>query len=216
MKTTANRKLVWRLVGAVALAFAASLVLTWILHEKMSKREMYQLFDNVFADVAVDIRERVDGKMLRQAMAVRDQVYEMRQEPWWDDPDESSRRLRELADELRVDEICIADAKGLLTHSARREEVGALDFCTAEGQAREFARLLTDKYEVTQPLLPNSLRGEMVKYVGVWMPEGGFVQVGGRETTVRNLARTAVTGLTHGWHVRVDDGGIYITTGNGT
>ena len=216
MKTTANRKLVWRLVGAVALAFAASLVLTWILHEKMSKREMYHLFDNVFADVAVDIRERVDGKMLRQAMAVRDQVYEMRQEPWWNDPDESSRRLRELADELRVDEICIADAKGMLTHSARREEVGALDFCKAEGQAREFARLLTDKYEVTQPLLPNSLRGEMVKYVGVWMPEGGFVQVGGRETTVRNLARTAVTGLTHGWHVSGDDGGIYITTGNGT
>ena len=216
MKPTAQRKLVWRLAGAVAIAFAASMALTWALHERMAKREMHRLFDNVFADVAVDIRERVDARMLRQAMVVRDRTYAMREEAWWSDPDESSRRLRALADELGVDEICIADAKGLLTHSARREEVGALDFSTAEGQAREFAALLADKYEVTQPLLPNTLRGERVKYVGVWLPEGGFVQVGGREKAVRNLARTAVTGLTHGWHVSGDDGGIFITTDNGT
>jgi serine phosphatase RsbU (regulator of sigma subunit)/anti-sigma regulatory factor (Ser/Thr protein kinase) len=216
MKTISNRKLVWRLVGAVAIAFAASMVLTWVLHEKMTKREMQRIFDNVFSDVAVDIRERVDAKMLRQAMVLRDSYYEMREEPWWNDPDESSRRLRELADELQVDEICIANADGLLTHSARREEVGALDFSKADGQAKEFASLLTDKFEVTQPLLPNTLRGDLVKYVGVWLPDGGFVQVGGRPQSVRNLSRTAVTGLTHGWHVSGDNGGIFITTVNGT
>lgn len=216
MKAGAQRKLVRRLVGAVLLAFAASMVLTWMLHERMTRREMWRLFDNVFDDVAVDIRERVDERMLRQAMALRDKYYEMREEVWWNDPDESSRRLRALARELGVDEICVADANGLLTHSARREEVGALDFTKADGQAKEFAALLKDKFELTQPLLPNSLRGEMVKYVGVWLPDGGFVQVGGREQSVRNLARTAVTGLTHGWHVSGSDGGIYITTGNGT
>ena len=216
MKTTANRKLVLHLFGAVAIAFVASMVLTWLLHEKMTKREMQRIFDNVFNDVAVDIRERVDGKMLRQAMALRDRYYEMREEPWWNDPDESCRRLRNVADELRVDEICIANSDGMLTHSARREEVGAIDFTKAEGQAREFASLLDDKSEVTQPLLPNSLRGDMVKYVGVWLPDGGFVQVGARPQSVRNLARTALTGLTHGWHVSGDNGGIFITTLNGT
>ena len=216
MKNAAQRKLAWRLVGAVAVSFVASLMFTWIFHENLTEREMHRLFDNVFHDVEVDIRERVDARMLRQAMFVRDRYYEMRGEAWWNDPDESSRRLRELANELHVDEICIADDNGILTHSARREEVGALDFCHTEGQAREFAALLTDKAELTQPLLPNSLRGEMVKYVGVWLPDGGFVQVGGREKTVSNLARTAVTGLTHGWHVSGDDGGIFITTGNGT
>ena len=216
MKGTSNHRLVWRLMGAVAIAFVASMVLTWILHEKMTKREMQRIFDNVFNDVAVDIRERVDEKMLRQAMALRDRYYEMREEQWWSDPDESSRRLRALAHELRVDEICIVNADGLLTHSARREEVGALDFTKAEGQAKEFASLLTEKSEVTQPLLPNSLRGDMVKYVGVWLPDGGFVQVGCQPQSVRNLARTAVTGLTHGWHVSGDNGGIFITTDNGT
>ena len=161
---TAQRKLAWRLVGAVALAFVASLVLTWMLHEQLTWRDTKHLIDNVFSDVAVDIRERVDARMFRQAMVVRDKVYEMQEQPWWNDPDESSRRLLELAGELGVDEICIADAKGLLTHGARREQVGAIDFTRAEGQAREFAALLHDKYELSQTLLPDSLRGETGSY----------------------------------------------------
>ncbi len=216
MKPMAQRRLAWRLVGAVVIAFVASMALTWLLHARMTQGEMNHIVDDLFDDVAVDIRERVDSRMLRLASMVRDHVYEMREQEWWDDPDESSRRLRALADELGVDEICVVDARGMLTHSARREEVMALDFTKAEGQAREFVSLLHDKYELAQPLLPNSLRGEKVKYVGVWIPDGGFVQVGGREQAVRNLARTAVTGLTHGWHVSGDEGGIYITTGNGT
>ena len=216
MKTDGRRRLAWRLVGAVATAFAASMVLTWMLHERMSQSEMRRLVGNVFEDVAVHIRERVDGRMLRLAAAVRDRVLEMREEAWWGDPDESSRRLLELAGELGVDEICIADAKGLLTHSAHREQVGAIDFTKAEGQAREFEALLHDKYELAQTLLPDTLRGEVVKYVGLWIPDGGFVQVGARDRTIRNLARTAVTGLTHGWHVSGSNGGIFITTGNGT
>ena len=149
-------------------------------------------------------------------MVVRDKLYEMREEDWWNNPDESSRHLHDLADELGVDEICIVNDKGLLTHSARREEVGALDFTKAEGQAKEFAELLDDKCEITQTLLPSSIHGEMVKYVGVWVPDGGFVQVGAFAETLRNLARTAVTGLTNDWHVTGGDGGIYITNGNGT
>ena len=124
VKGTAQRRLVRRLVGSVAIAFAASLALTWTLHEKMTSREVSRLFDNVFADVAVDIRERVDARMLRRAVEVRDKVYEMREEAWWNDAEESSRRLRALADELGVDEICVADAEGNLSHSARRDEVG--------------------------------------------------------------------------------------------
>ena len=213
---TAQKKLVWRLVGAVAIAFVASLALTWVLHEQLTRRDTRRLLEDAFNDVAVDIRERVDSRMLRQAMLVRDKYYEMREEAWWEDPGESSRRLRELAEELGVDEICFSDANGILSHSARRDEVGALDFRKDSGQAGEFAALLDEKSEVTQPLLPNSLRGEMVKYVGVWIPDGGFVLVGGYAGTVRNLSRTAVTGLTHGWHVSGADGGIYITTGDGT
>ena len=98
MKSMAQRKLARRLVGAVSIAFLASMALTWMLHEKMTSREIQNIINNVFNDVAVDIRERVDARMFRQAMVLRDKVYEMRENDWWNDPDESSRRLRILAD----------------------------------------------------------------------------------------------------------------------
>ncbi len=213
---TAQRRLAVKLVGAVVIAFVASMVLTWVLHARVTENDVRKIFDNVFSDVSADIRWHVDSRMVHQAMIVRDQLYEMREEAWWNDPDESSRQLRALADELGVDEICIVDETGMLTHSARRDEVGALDFTKAKGQAREFAALLHDACEITQTLLPSSIHGEMVKYVGVWVPDGGFVQVGAFDKTLRNLARTAITGLTNDWHVTGGDGGIYITTGNGT
>ena len=213
---TAHRKLVLRLVGAVLLAFVASMVFTWILHTRMTAQEAMDLIDSSFLDVEKAIRERVDRRMVRQAMLVRDRLDHMRVQPWWNDPDESSRRLRALADELWVDEICVADASGLLTHSARRDEVGALNFRTVGGQAGEFARLLDSETEVVQPLMPNTLRGDMVKYVGVWLPEGGFVQVGANATSLRRLSRTAITGISHDWHVNGHDGSVVVTTVLGT
>jgi len=208
--------LVLRLLAAVAIAFVASMVVNWLLHGYVATRERQKLFEKLFNDVGADIIWRIDVRMIRQAMLARDKYYEMREEPWWSDPDESSRRLRALAGELGVDEICVADAEGNLTHSARREEVGAINFCTDKGQAHEFVVLLDSATEFAQPLMPNSLRGEMIKYVGVWLPDGGFIQVGAGEKSVRNLARTFVTGITNDWHVSGEDGGIYITTGNGT
>ena len=214
--TRQQKMLVVRLLAAVVTAFVASMALNWIIHGHVADRERRRLFEKVFYDVGSDIRWRVDVRMIRQAMLARDKYYEMREEPWWNDPDESSRRLRALAGELGVDEICIADAEGNLTHSARREEVGALNFRTDKGQAHEFVVLLDSETEFAQPLMPNSLRGEMIKYVGVWLPDGGFIQVGAGEKSVRNLARTSVTGITNDWHVSGEDGGIYITTGSGT
>ena len=214
MKT--HSRLVIRLVGAVVVAFAASMVMTWLLHDKMASREAFALIDSAIRDVEASIREKVDKRMIHQAIVVRDMLADMRKQEWWNDPDESSRRLRELADELGVDEICVADSEGLLTHSARRDEVGALNFVTATGQAHEFAELLGRKSEIVQPLTPNTLRGEMVKYVGVWIPEGGFVQVGARSDSLRRLSRSAVTGLTHNWHVSGQDGFIVVTSALGT
>ena len=198
MRTDGRRRLAWRLVGAVATAFAASMVLTWALHARMTQVEMRRLVDNVFDDVAVHIRERVDGRMVRIAMEVRDRIYGMREQPWWNDPDESSRRLRALANDLGVDEICVADAEGNLTHSARREEVGALNFRTDKGQAHEFVVLIDSETEFAQSLMPNSLRGEMVKYVGVWLPDGGFIQVRARRASATSRARPSLALRTTG------------------
>ena len=94
---TTHRKLVARLVGAVAVAFAASMVMTWLLHDKMASREAYALIDSAIRDVEASIREKVDKRMIHQAIVVRDLLADFRKQEWWNDPDESSKRLREIA-----------------------------------------------------------------------------------------------------------------------
>ena len=210
-----DRKLALRLAGAVGAAFLASLVLTWLLHDRMTELNAHRLIDIAFADVENAIREAVDRRLVREAMLFRDRLPALRAEPVWADPQAASARLRAVADELLVDELCVIGADGILTHSADPRDIG-FDFKTISGQAAEFRPLLDRETEITQPILPNTRAGEMVKYVGVWLPEGGFVQVGCRDSSLRRLARSAVTGLTHNRHVSGRDGYIVITTAGGT
>ena len=184
----AHGKLVARLTGAVAVAFLASLALTWVLHDRMTAHDAHKLIDIAFKDVEGAIREKVDRRLIRQAMLFRDKLPELRAHPDWHDKKKSVALLRRLADELKVDELCVVDAKGLLTHSADARDIG-FDFTNITGQAAGFKPLLDRETEITQPLLPNTRAGDMIKYVGVWLPQGGFVQVGCREANLRYLAR---------------------------
>ena len=212
---TARGKLVARLTGAVAVAFLASLALTWVLHDRMTARDAHKLIDVAFKDVEGAIREKVDRRLVRQAMLFRDKLPELQAHPDWNDKKKSVALLRRLANELNVDELCVIESTGLLTHSADERDIG-FDFTNIKGQAAGFKPLLRDQTEVTQTLMPNTRAGDMIKYVGVWRPEGGFVQVGCREGNLRYLARSAITGLTHNRHVSGADGYIVITTGSGT
>jgi hypothetical protein len=213
MKT--DRKLAFRLAGAVGVAFLASLALTWLMHDRMTERDAHRLIDIAFDDIENAIREAVDRRLVRQAMLFRDRLPALRAESVWTDPKAAVPRLREVADELLVDELCVIDASGILTHSATLGDIG-LDFKTIGGQAAGFLPLLDQETEIAQQIVPNSRAGEMIKYVGVWLPAGGFVQVGCREASLRRLARSAVTGLTHNRHVSGKDGYLVITTAGGT
>ncbi len=204
-----------RLAGAVATAFVASLVLTWFLHDRMTANDAQKLIDIAFHDVEGAIREKVDRRLVRQAMVFRDKLPELRTNPVWKDSGRSVSLLRELANDMGVDELCVVNSDGILTHSADERDIG-FDFKKLKGQAAGFLPLLNGETEVTQSLMPNTRSGDMIKYVGVWLPEGGFVQVGCRGSSLRQLARSAVTGLTHNRHVSGEDGYIVITTARGT
>ena len=212
---TAQRKLVAQLAGAVTVAFLASLALTWFLHDRMTAHDAQKLIDIAFKDVEGAIREKVDRRLVRQAMLFRDKLPELQKNPDWNDRKKSVALLRSVAKELKVDELCVIDSAGLLTHSADERDIG-FDFTNIKGQAAGFKPLLREQTEVTQTLMPNTRAGDMIKYVGVWRPEGGFVQVGCREGNLRYLARSALTGLTHNRHVSGEDGYIVITSGSGT
>ena len=117
MKTTANRKLVLHLFGAVAIAFVASMVLTWLLHEKMTKREMQRIFDDI-PEALQNTNEILD----------KIEIYSIDHDailpdfPLPDGFDNEDDYLRYLADG-QSDMQAFADRHGLKT-----EEVGALVF----------------------------------------------------------------------------------------
>ena len=54
MKT--DRKLAFRLAGAVGVAFLASLALTWLMHDRMTERDAHRLIDIAFDDIENAIR----------------------------------------------------------------------------------------------------------------------------------------------------------------
>jgi serine phosphatase RsbU (regulator of sigma subunit) len=211
----ANSKLLAQLAAALIVAFLASLGITWTLHNHIMEADAYKLIDIAFKDVEDAIRERVDRRLVRQTMLFRDKLAGLKATPVWKDPKAAAPILRKLADELMVDELCVVDENGILTHASNLHDIG-FDFKSASGQARAFLPLLDDVTEVTQPLMPNSNTGDVLKYAGVWLPEGGFVQVGCREASLRHISRTALVGLTNNRHVSGEEGFIVITTATGT
>ena len=205
MRTGLPRKLLLKIVASVVCAFSVTVAITWTVHAVLAERDAMKVINRVLDDVQGEIEDRVNRKLVLAAMTVRDRLSET--------PDRSAKTLRSIADELCVDDVCVVDTNGILVASTDPAEVG-LDFNKADGQAKAFLVLLNAESEFCQPLRPCSHDGTLRKYVGVWLPTGGFVQVGCRESTLRVFARSEVIGLTHNRHV-AGTGTIVVTTEKG-
>ncbi len=199
------RKLLLKLIGSVACAFLVTVAITWLVQSSLADRDAMKVINRVLDDVQGEIRECVNRKLVLTAMVARDRLSEV--------PDRSAETLRRLADELRVDSVCVVDKDGILVASANPGEVG-LDFKRGDEQTKEFLALLDTESELCQPMRRRSYDGTLWKYVGVWLPEGGFVQIGCRESTLRVFAQSSVAGLTHNRHVS-GIGTIVITSEHG-
>lgn len=202
----ARRSLSVKIVLSVLLAFAVSLVATWCVCAVLSEREADRLVERAFDDVRAAIGECVNDRLVRQAMAVRERLA--------DGARTDVISLRTLARELRVTEINVVDAHGVIVHATEPGYIG-FDFAKAGGQAAEFMRLVdTTETEFCQAFQPNVANGRWRKYVAVWRPEGGFVQIGCDGASMRALARSSLVGLSRSWHVG-GTGGIVIVTPSG-
>ncbi len=199
------RKLLFKLIASVICAFFVTMAITWIIHVTFADRNAMKVINRVLDDVQGEIEDRVNQKLIMAAMVARDRLPEI--------TDWSSERLRTLAEDLRVDDVCVVDKNGILIASAHPHEVG-FDFHKGDGQAKDFLVLLSTETEYCQKLLPSSANGEERKYVGVWLPEGGFVQVGILKSTLRVFAQSAISGITHNHHIS-GVGTIAITTEQG-
>ena len=71
---TARRSLNLKLALSIVLAFAVSMAVTWFVHDRLAAREADRLIDSAFSDVEMEIRSRVNARLVRQAMAVRERL----------------------------------------------------------------------------------------------------------------------------------------------
>lgn len=199
------RRLFLKLAGSVVAAFVLTLTLTGAVLFFQSGRNAEKLMQREFADVRDEVEERIDRRLISVAIEAREQLA--------DTPDRSVEAMRRLAGGLCIDEICVVGADGVIETSNVDDYVG-FDFKTAEGPAKEFLRLLTTDIEFAQAVRPNSHGGKPMKYVGVWLPEGGFVQIGCSLKTVGRLSQTTVSGVTHNKHLG-GIGEVIVTTPGG-
>ena len=197
------RKLLLKLISSVVCAFALTVAITWAVHAFLADRDAMKVINRVLDDVQGEIGERVNRKLVLAAMVVRDRLPQMK----------DADALRALAAELRLDEIKVVDKNGIVVLSADPKEKG-FDFRTGDDWKKKFLCLLDGETEYCPSSYGLSDGGSAMKYVGVWRPEGGFIQIGSRASTLRVFARTEVIGLTHNRHV-AGTGTIVITTERG-
>ena len=209
---TQRRSLNFKLVLSVLAAFLLSMAFTWFLHSHLSERDAYRLIDSTFRNVASEITGRVDDRLVRQCMAVREQLEEGH-------PTDVAS-LQDLAREMGVTEISVADAKGDIIFSSEAGCLAAVDkpafnFTTAGGQAEDMMCLVTGpETEHCQPYRSNTANGEWRKFVGVWIAAGGFVEIGCDGASLRALSRASLVDHFRNWRVG-GTGGIVVTTASG-
>ena len=208
----ARRNLNLKIALSVLSAFALSMAFTWFLHGHLSERDAYALIDRTFEDVESEITDCVNERLVLQCMAARERLEDGH-------PDDTAS-LQELARELRVTEVSIVDTKGDIVRSSVPDYLAApgrpaFNFAAAGGMAAEMMLLVDGREtEHCQPYRSNPVNGNWRKFVGVWRPTGGFVEIGCDGAALRSLARSSIVDLFRNWHVN-GTGGIVVTTASG-
>ena len=209
---TARRSLNLKLILSVLAAFVLSMAFNWFLHNWLSERDAYALIDRTFENVESEIIDCVNERLVRQCMAVRERLDE--------GYPVDTASLQALAREMRVTEISIANAKGDITHASVPDYLAgpgkpAFNFVTAGGKAEDMMCLVNgQETEYCQPFRSNTANGAWRKFVGVWRPSGGFVEIGCDGESLRALSRASLVDLFRNWRVG-GTGGIVVTTVSG-
>ena len=209
---TARSSLNLKLALCVLAAFLLSMAFSWFLHNRMSERDAFALIDRTFVDVKDELVRRVNARLLRQCMAVRERIDEGH-------PCDTAS-LQELARELRITEISVIDSKGEVVSSSVPDYLAhdgkpAFNFATGGDKTAGMMRLANGQAtEHCQPFLSSAANGAWRKFVGVWRPTGGFVEIGCDGAALRSLVRSSIVDLFRNWRVG-GAGGVVVTTVSG-
>ena len=209
---TARSSLNIKLALCVLAAFLLSMAFSWFLHNNISERDAFALIDRTFIDVQNELVRRVNARLIRQCMAGQERIDEGH-------PVDAAS-LQELARELRVTEISVVDSTGEVVGSSVPDYLAhdgkpAFNFAKAGEKTLGMLRLANGQAtEHCQPFLSSAANGAWRKFVGVWRPSGGFVEIGCDGAALRSLVRSSIVDLFRNWRVG-EAGGVVVTTPSG-
>ncbi len=183
----------WLFVVVLA-AFCVTSVFTIIVQTSVSVSENRELFQLNIADVKGDIERASDENLLALTHKVAAEI------------DGAERVDLALLQRISADpendlsEINIVDQDGIITYSTNEGYVG-FDMASG-GQSADFLPLLSGEREIAQSYQPISADDNVyMKYAGVALADGGFVQVGYNAARFRQDIDHLVVGATRNRHV---------------
>lgn len=173
--------LVWLLVF-LTFAFILAFLISYYIQSgqayKNAEKLIYLKIDDVIKQVAInsnsllEIRRESDSNALAKVRSLA-KMIEMNHAIIYD-----SRQLEEIRQLLRVDEIHISDAKGILIAGTMKDYIG-YDFASDKQSAAFLPAISNKQFELAQDPQPKGINKEIFQYVGVARRDlPGIVQIG--------------------------------------
>lgn len=193
----------WLLL-VVLVAFCITSFFTYILQTRFSDSNNEALLRLNIEDVKADIEDASDENLLRLTRGVAKDINTAGVVADMLLKDISAKRGNDFS------EINLIGANGLISHSTNPAFIG-FDMASGE-QSGEFLALLDGTKEMAQSYQPISKDGTYMKYAGVALDRGGFVQVGYNAERFQQDIDGQVIGATRNRHV--GENGFIIIAGN--
>ena len=173
------------LLGTVVVAVILSSCFTFSLQDMIANMNTETIISDAISDVKNDIKDASDDNLLKITTKIADEIIS--------DDDINEKRLVRLAEDYDVDEINIVNHDGIIIASTKPNY---LNFDMAKGeQSAEFLCLTKGtERKYVQSLMPLSYDSSInMKYAGVRIGNGGFVQVGYSESRFYNDIRERIS-----------------------
>ncbi len=171
-----------------AIAFVVAVLISFVAQSNMAALSA----DNLIQQRIVDMRLRVDNYIDRsaQARSVIDSsalvAAQAAKRCISSDPTilDDTERMQALMNDLDIDELCVTDENGIITHSVPAENIG-WDMASSEQSAPFMGAISYPYFKYVQSFQEKGLGGNMVKYAGVARgDQNGLVQIGMYKTTI--------------------------------
>jgi len=182
----------WLLL-ALSLALVVATVFIYILQTRMSENNTEQLLRLNIEDVKQDIIDASDANILELSHTIADELNASKRVPTNDD-------LEWKRFKYGLSEINVIDENGIIVATTYPD---FMNFDMRSGaQSGEFMMLLDEKTEYVQSYQPVSFDASIsMKYAGVVLDKGGFVQVGYDAKRFQRDIDQEVIGVTRNRHV---------------